>query len=320
MNLERGLAVDMAQAEAFLALAEELHFGHAAQKLRVSQPRISRLVAALEREVGGKLFERTSRRVALTPLGEQFHALLLPGYAQMQTALARARHAAREAAGPLRIGCLVTLAGPALTRLIDQFSVRCPDCQVSLHVVETRNPYASLRSGDIDVLVSFLVVNQPDLTTGPVIERRDRVLLVGCGHRLAGARSVSVEDLGDEEVHENAPDFPAEVYDAIVPPFTPSGRPIRRTYPWKDDEDVITAVARGQIVHPGSAGVPLTTRPDLVQVPIRDLPPLPVGLIWRTVHQNARIRALAATARSIYRPSTRAAAPPSRRRQPQTQR
>lgn len=100
MNLERGLAVDMAQAEAFLALAEELHFGHAAQKLRVSQPRISRLVAALEREVGGKLFERTSRRVALTPLGEQFHALLLPGYAQMQTALARARHAAREAAGP----------------------------------------------------------------------------------------------------------------------------------------------------------------------------------------------------------------------------
>jgi len=80
----------MAQVEAFLALAEELHFGRAADKLRVSQPRISRLIAALEREVGGKLFERTSRRVALTPLGEQFHALLLPGYAQLQTALARA--------------------------------------------------------------------------------------------------------------------------------------------------------------------------------------------------------------------------------------
>jgi hypothetical protein len=121
---------------------------------------------------------------------------------------------------------------------------------------------------------------------------------------------VSVEDLGDEEVHENAPAFPAEVYDAIVPPFTPSGRPIRRTYPWKDDEDVITAVARGLIVHPGSAGIALLTRPDLVHVPIRDLPPMPVGLIWRTVHQNARICALAAAARSIYRPSTRTATPP----------
>ena len=79
----------------------------------------------------------------------------------------------------MRIGCLVTLGGPALTRLIDEFSVRCPDCQVSLHVVETRNPYAALRRADIDVLVSFLVVNQPDLTAGPVIEHRDRVLLVG---------------------------------------------------------------------------------------------------------------------------------------------
>ena len=307
MNLERGLAVDMAQAEAFLAVAEELHFGHAAGKLRVSQPRISRLVAALEREVGGKLFERTSRRVALTPLGEQFHALLLPGYAQMQTALARARHAAREAAGLLRIGCLVTLAGPALTRLIDEFSVRCPECQVSLHVVETRNPYAPLRRADIDVLVSYLVVDQPDLTAGPAIEHRDRALLVGCGHRLAGARSVSVEDLAGEEVHQNAPGFPPELYDAIVPPATPSGRPIRRTYPWRDDEDVFLAVARGQIAHPSFAGMPLATRPDLVQVPIRDLPPLPVGLIWRTVHHNARIRALAATARSIYPPPARRA-------------
>jgi hypothetical protein len=68
---------------------------------------------------------------------------------------------------------------------------------------------------------------------------------------------------------------------------------------------VLTAIARGRIVHPGFAGIALTTRPDLVQVPIRDLPPLPVGLIWRTVHHNARIRALAATARSIYPPPAR---------------
>ena len=152
MNLERGLAVDMAQAEAFLAVAEELHFGHAAGKLRVSQPRISRLVAALEREVGGKLFERTSRRVALTPLGEQFHALLLPGYAQMQTALARARHAAREAAGLLRIGCLVTLAGPALTRaarLRGRDHQRVPaHCDTALRGSLRRPPgYADLAEG-----------------------------------------------------------------------------------------------------------------------------------------------------------------------------
>jgi hypothetical protein len=50
------------------------------------------------------------------------------------------------------------------------------------------------------------------------------------------------------------------------------------------------------------AGIPLTTRPGIVQVPIRDLPPMPVGLIWRHAHENARIRALATAARAIYPP------------------
>ena len=96
--------MDMAQAEAFLALAEELHFGRAAQRLCVSQPRISRLIATLEREIGAPLFERTSRRVALTPLGGQFLSQLQPGYAQMQTAVGHARSAAREVTGELIIG------------------------------------------------------------------------------------------------------------------------------------------------------------------------------------------------------------------------
>lgn len=304
----------MAQVEAFLTLAEELHFGRAAQRLRVSQPRVSRLIASLERQAGGRLFERTSRKVILTPLGQQFRAELRPGYEQMLKALDHARGTARETTGQLRLGTLVTLAGPGLTRLIEEFSTRCPGCQLNLHTVVTRDPYGPLRREDIDVLVSYLVVDEPDLTAGPVFDYRDRVLLVGRMHRLAARESVSVEDLGDEEVHQNAPAFPAALYDAIAPPVTPSGRPIRRTYPWTDDEDVLTAIARGRIVHPGMAGIPLTTRPDFVQVPIRDLPPMPVGLIWRTAHENARIRALAAAAQAIYPPPARR----NRRAQPQS--
>jgi DNA-binding transcriptional LysR family regulator len=59
----------MAQVEEFLAVAEELHFGRAAERLHVSQPRVSRLIAALERQAGGRPFERTSRKVTLTRLG-----------------------------------------------------------------------------------------------------------------------------------------------------------------------------------------------------------------------------------------------------------
>jgi hypothetical protein len=103
---------------------------------------------------------------------------------------------------------------------------------------------------------------------------------------------VSVHDLGDEEVHQNEATFPAALYDAIVPSATPSGRPIRRTCSLPSHE--------GESCTPGMAGIPLTTRPDFVQIPIRGLPPIPVGLIWRNAHENARICALAAAARAIY--------------------
>jgi DNA-binding transcriptional LysR family regulator len=90
--------VDMAQAEAFLALAGNCTSAGPRTSC-ASQPRISRLIAVLEREIGAPSFERSSRRVALTPLGEQFRSQLRPGYAQMQTAVDHARRAAREAAG-----------------------------------------------------------------------------------------------------------------------------------------------------------------------------------------------------------------------------
>src|SRR5512132_1935602 len=108
----------MAQAEAFLAVAEELHFGRAAERLHVSQPRVSRVIAALEREVGGVLFERTSRRVRLTPLGSRLRAGWQLGFAQIRAALDDARAAARQPAGVLRIGFTSTTGGDALTDLV----------------------------------------------------------------------------------------------------------------------------------------------------------------------------------------------------------
>jgi DNA-binding transcriptional LysR family regulator len=210
-----------------------------------------------------------------------------------------ARTAARGVTGLLRTGCTYNVAGPALSRLVEEFCAAYPDCELTLHMVEIRDPYAPLRRGEIDVLVHWQIVDEPDLTAGPVIDYRDRVLAVGRSHRFAAAESVAVEDLGDEEVHENASPFPDAVYDAIVPRFTPAGRPIRRTYPWRSDEDVLTAVARGQIVQPAMAGSPLFGRPDIVLVPITGLPPMPLGLIWCTAHENARIRALGSTAQRI---------------------
>ena len=293
-------AMNFDQVRAFLVLSEELHFGRTAERLYLSQPRVSRLIASLETEIGGVLFERTSREVHLTPLGAALLAEIQPGYEQMQSALSHACDAARGLTGRLPIGCLVTVGGPALTRLVEEFSERYPDCELTLETVQTQDPYTPLRRGEIDVLVSLLVAEEEDLTVGPVIEHRDRMLAVSLGHRLATRDSVSIEDLAEEEVHENASTFPATVYDALVPPVTPTGRPIRRTYPWLSDDDVLTAVARGRIVHPTMAGTSVFNRPDLVLIPFRDVAPIPIGLVWCRAHESARVRAIAEVATNWF--------------------
>ena len=156
------------------------------------------------------------------------------------------------------------------------------------------------------MLVNWLAVDEPDLTVGPVLEKLDRVLAVASSDPLATRPSVSAEDLADREVAEMS--FPPALYDAIAPPRTPSGRVIRRTEPARSIHELVSLIARGQIVWPTASGIAMFVRDDIALVPIKDLPPLPLGLIWCTAHDNARIQALAETARSLLpraRPSGR---------------
>ena len=291
--------MNLAQIEAFLVLAEELHFGRTADRLLVSQPRVSRLVAALEREVGGALFERTSRRVRLTPLGAQLRDGLQPGYAQLRAALDDARAAARQAAGVLRVGCTVTTGGETLTRLLAAFKARYPHCQVTVEEVNIGDPYAALRRGRVDVVFNWLVVDEPDLTAGPAIDHLDRVLAVADGHPLAARQSLFAEDLADHELARPEPPLPKALYDALVPPHTPSGRPTRRTCIVHSMQELYALVASGRIVHPTVTSLPLLQRADMTLVPITDMPPFPLGPIWCTARENARIRAFAEVAATL---------------------
>ncbi|WP_280395272.1 LysR family transcriptional regulator [Nocardia brasiliensis] len=98
--------LEVRELEAFLVLAEELHFGRAGDRLYVSQSRVSQLLRALEQRVGARLIERTSRKVALTPLGKDFLAELQPAYDALRATVDGVRAAARGLYGLLRIGFL----------------------------------------------------------------------------------------------------------------------------------------------------------------------------------------------------------------------
>ena len=108
--------------------------------------------------------------------------------------------------------------------------------------------------------------------------------------------------MAGEEVALLPPSTPPAVYDLLVPPRTPSGRPIRRTQPVQTINEILSLVARGRIVHPTSSTVPIFNRDDVVLIPITDLPPLPLGLVWCASRENPRIRALNEVAGSMSIP------------------
>lgn len=302
--------MDLAQVETFLVLTEELHFGRTAERLRFTQPKVSRLVAALEREVGGMLFERTSRRVRLTPLGAQLRDQLAPAYAQLHDAVQHARATARQIAGTLRIGFSATTEGAALNRLVAAFEAHHPQIRVLLQEAPISDPYTLLRAGQIDAMFNWLVTDdEPDLTAGPAVEFRDRRLAVSTRHRLATRTSVSVEDIAEYEVVKILLPFPQGLWYRFLPPRAPSGRPIRRSLVCSSMAEVVAQVALGRIVHATVSGTQaFENREDIALVPIRDMPPIGLGPIWCTAHENARIRALAEVARRVAAPRVEVAA------------
>ena len=295
--------VELRELRIFLVLADELHFGRTAERLGISQPGVSEAVRALESRLGVKVFDRTSRRVRLTPAGEELKRGLVPALAALDQALAETSELSRAVRGLLRVGFVLTTEGPALSRLIAAFQARYPACEVRLQEVETFDAYRALRRGDIDVLCNWLAVDEPDLTASAAFAYYQRVLAVAATHRLAGQPAVSIEELAGEEVALLPPTTPPAVYDLLVPPRTPSGHPIRRTQPVQTINEILSLVARGRIVHPTSSTVPIFNRDDVVLVPIDDMPPLPLGLVWCVSRENPRIRALNETASSIADPA-----------------
>jgi DNA-binding transcriptional LysR family regulator len=291
--------LELREIRTFLTLAEELHFGRTAERLGITPSRVSQTIRTLEARFGGGLFERTSRRVQITPVGERLRVRLEPAYAAIQLAVESTHQEAKEATGLVRVGFTTTTEGPVLSRLVNQFQAHHPGCEVALRETEIFDPYRVLRRGDVDVLYNCLPVGEPDLVAGPELARYDLHLAMARGHRLADANSVSIEDLADEEVARLPSTFPRVLHHMFLPASTPSGRPIRRTHPVRTINEIVSLVAQGRIVWPTTAATVGPDRDDIVTAPIRDTPPVVLGLVWRAGHEDARIRALAAVARGL---------------------
>ncbi|MFI1191021.1 LysR family transcriptional regulator [Streptomyces californicus] len=287
--------MEIRDIEIFLTLARELHFGRTAELLHVTPARVSQAIKKQERRIGGALFVRTSHHVRLTALGRQLHDDLLPVHRGLRRSLERAARTAKGEPEVLRLG-MVSSNSEDLRPLLTAFTSRRPDCTVQIRAVGYDDPFSALRGDAIDVLLAWLPIREPDLTVGPVVCTEPIVLCVASTHPLATRRSVSYEDLADEDVLTGAtPDYWRA---SLIPTHTPSGRLIPRGPSAVDGTQVLVIVGSGEAVCPVHAhALRYYDRPDIAYVPVRDAPLSHWALCWRTSGETAAIRALADIAR-----------------------
>lgn len=289
------------EMEAFLTLAEELHFGRTGERLHMSTAQVSKAISRLEREVGTALFTRTSRKVALTPVGQRLRDDALPGWEILNEAVARAVRAGRGVAGTLRAGFVGAAAGVFMMKVAQEFRRGHPGLEVRIKESHFGDGFGGmLRSDEIDVLLAVLPVDEPDLARGPVLLWEDRTLAVSARHPFADRDAITFEDIARTVLLRSPSQIPGYWDASLAPAHTRDGRPIERGPAFTTIQEMLTLVGAGAGTYPVPARASeFYQRPDVRYVPIADAPPFEWVLIWLADGDTATLRAFRETAEQM---------------------
>ncbi|CAI8763960.1 LysR family transcriptional regulator [Kosakonia sp. YIM B13611] len=208
--------IELRHLRYFIAVAEELHFGHAAARLNISQPPLSQQIQILEQQVGARLLARTNRSVSLTPAGRQFLADSRQILSQVDEAAARAMRLHQGETGELRIG--FTSSAPfikAVSDTLSSFRQRYPDVHIQTREINTREQISPLNEGLLDL---GLMRNTPlpETLAWEVILREPLLAMIHKDHPLALRSAVSLVELAQEPFVFFDPHVGTGLYDEIL--------------------------------------------------------------------------------------------------------
>jgi DNA-binding transcriptional LysR family regulator len=197
----------------FVAVAEELHFRRAAERLHIAQPAVSEQVRKLEDELGVRLFDRTQRNVALTDAGA---ALLTEAYRVLRQAEA-ARLAARSASDRpgLRIGYVPTALRASIPRTLRRLVAAMPNLQTTMEPGSGLELVDAVRAGELDVAVVSLPVPAAGVRVTPLGEQRV-VAVFPVSHEHAVKPHVDLEQIAPERIVVLPRDVDRPFYDAVL--------------------------------------------------------------------------------------------------------
>ncbi|WP_405021113.1 LysR substrate-binding domain-containing protein [Kitasatospora sp. NBC_00070] len=264
--------VDLRKVRYFVAVAEELHFGRAAERLHVTQPVLSRQIRALEQELGAQLFARNRRTTELTAAGRQLLEDARPLLAAAQALCHRVRQAAH---GPSAF-TVGFMPGITVTGAVRAFATRHPELSVEVVRTSWDDQVQGVREGLLDVSFVRLPVDRRGLELRPLFQE-PRVAVLPADHRLAGKESIVIADLASERLLQD-PDAAPEWRD-LPGRAGGQGAGPRPSFASVEEKLEHVATSGGVVVLPLSTAV-YYTHADVTHVPIDDIGPGEVCLAW----------------------------------------
>lgn len=265
------MSVELRHLRYFLAVADELHFGRAAERVGIAQPALSQQIRKLEAEIGVELFHRTKRRVELSAAGEAMRRYAQHAIADVNAGAEAARRAARGEIGSLTIGFIESAATTIVPVAVRGFRGDHPEVALTLRELAVDAQVDGLRSGALDVGI----VRPPLETEGLLLESivdEAFVVAVPDGHPLAGRRRVAPRSLATEPLVMLARDVVPGLYDQVVALQQEQGGVARIAQEASSIQAVLGLVAAGLGIALLPASVRSLTRAGLVFITLAPSP------------------------------------------------
>src|SRR6266702_1511597 len=274
--------LDLRKLRYFVAVAEQLNFGRAAEQLHIAQPVLSRQIQALEQELKVTLFVRGNRGTELTAAGQA----LLEDARHLLPAADGARRRVLDANTGRRTFTVGFAPGLMVTDAVREFSQHRQELSIEVFRTDWYNQTEVILDGRVDVGYQRQPLDPKGLGVEPLLEE-PRVVSLPVDHPLAGKATVSVTDLADEHLLQD-PEIVPEWRD-IATELRARG-PRAATPRLRTVEEKLEHVARGNgvVVLPASTAA-FYTRPDVTHVPVDDIGPSQVCLAWDSQRRSPLI-------------------------------
>lgn len=277
---------DLRQLRTFVALAEELSFTRAAERLFVGQQAVSKSVRQLERELGVELVERTTHDVRLTAAGAALLDAGRPALAAAEAAFAAAREAGHGLTGTIRVGVSPAVSPLDRQEVVDVLRRGAPEVSVSLLEVRPRDVRLLLRARELDLVLARTSDEGPDVDSA-ALRPTPAVLYVPAGHRLAGGEPVRLAQLDGERLLTWSPRGTAFT-DLLLTRLAAAGAQVEPVESRVTGSTGLAELAERDAVALMPAGWPPAD--DVAQVALADDVTLPLLVLWPTGVPSAAVR------------------------------